>query len=350
MDDVKAVLLKRRRTKIVATLGPASSDPGAIEQLIAAGVDVFRLNMSHGTHAEHRAAYDRVRAAAAQRDAPVAVLVDLCGPKLRVGRFAGGRIDLTAGEQVVVTTRDVPGEPGLIPSQYEALAEDVRPGDRILLDDGLLELRVERVEGTEVGCQVVHGGVLRVRNGMNLPGVDVSAPSFTEKDREDTRFALEIGADFVALSFVRRASDLDELNALVAGSRGAHVIAKIETPEALDAIDEILDACDAIMVARGDLGVEMPPEIVPIAQRRLLARARAKNKPAIVATQMLESMVQNAQPTRAEVSDVSTAVFAGADAVMLSAETASGAHPVAAVEMMDRVSRQVEGYQWSEGA
>jgi pyruvate kinase len=200
-----------------------------------------------------------------------------------------------------------------------------------------------------VACTVVHGGVLKDRKGMNLPGVHVSAPALTDKDREDARFVLGLGVDFVALSFVRRASDLDELKALMAG-HSAHLIAKIEMPEAVEAIDEILDACDGIMVARGDLGVEMPPETVPIAQRRLLARARAKNKPAIVATQMLESMVQNPRPTRAEVSDVSTAVFAGADAIMLSAETASGAHPIEAVEMMDRVARWVESDQWEEGA
>jgi pyruvate kinase len=347
--EARRVLLKRRRTKIVATLGPASNSAEAIERLITAGVDIFRLNMSHGSQEDHRAAYERVRAAAAKLGRPTAILGDLCGPKLRVGRFAGGKTELLTGTRVVISTRGVIGEPGLIPSEYEALAHDVGPGDRILLDDGLLELRVEAVEGANVACTVVHGGVLKDRKGMNLPGVDVSAPSLTEKDREDAHFVLGLGVDFVALSFVRRASDLDELKALMA-DHPAHLIAKIEMPEAVEAIDEILDACDGIMVARGDLGVEMPPETVPIAQRRLLARARAKNKPAIVATQMLESMVQNPRPTRAEVSDVSTAVFAGADAIMLSAETASGAHPVGAVEMMDRVARWVESYQWEEGA
>ena len=342
--------LKRRRTKIVATLGPASNDADVIERLIGAGVDVFRLNMSHGSHQDHRAAYERVRAAAAKLGQPTAVMADLCGPKLRVGRFAGGSITLTDGSRVVVTVRDVTGEPGLIPSQYEALAADVRMGDRILLDDGLIELRVEAAEGTEVTCEVVHGGILKDRKGMNLPGVDVSAPSFTDKDRDDARFVLELGVDLVALSFVRRAADLAELNSLVGGGQATHVIAKIETPEAVEAIDEILDVCDGIMVARGDLGVELPAEVVPIVQRQLVAVARSKNKPSIVATQMLESMIQNAQPTRAEVSDVSTAVFGGADAIMLSAETASGAHPVEAVTMMDRVARQVEGYLWTEGA
>ena len=342
--------LKRRRTKIVATLGPASSDPAVIERLIHTGVDVFRLNMSHGNQQDHRTAYERVRAAAAKLGQPTAVMADLCGPKLRVGRFAGGSIKLADGSSVVVTTRDVTGERGLIPSQYQSLSDDVRPGNRILLDDGLIELRVETIHGTEVTCEVVHGGILKDRKGMNLPGVEVSAPSFTDKDREGARFALELGVDFVALSFVRRAADLDELNSLIAMGRATHVIAKIETPEAVEAIDEILDVCDGIMVARGDLGVELPPEVVPIIQRELVARARSKNKPAIVATQMLESMIQSPQPTRAEVSDVSTAVFEGADAIMLSAETASGAHPIEAVAMMDRVARQAEGYLWAEGA
>jgi pyruvate kinase len=342
-------LLKRRRTKIVATLGPASAGAEIIERLIAVGVDVFRLNMSHGRQEDHRVVFERVRAAAAKLGRPTAVLADLGGPKLRVGRFAGGKVNLPAGGRVIVTTRAVIGGPGLVPSQYEGLADDLRPGSRILLDDGLLELRVEAVEGTDAECTVVHGGVLKDRKGMNLPRVNVSAPSLTEKDRDDARFVFRLGVDFVALSFVRRASDLDELKALMAG-HPTHLIAKIEMPDAVEAIDEILDACDGIMVARGDLGVEMPPESVPIAQRRLLARARAKNKPAIVATQMLESMVQNPRPTRAEVSDVSTAVFAGADAIMLSAETASGAHPIEAVEMMDRVARWVESCQWEEGA
>lgn len=342
--------LKRRRTKIVATLGPASSDSSVVEQLILAGVNVFRLNLSHGEHDDHRAAYERVRAAAAKLGEPVAVLADLCGPKLRVGRFVGGEIDLITGSSVVLTTRDVTGEPGLIPSQYEALADDVQDGDRILLDDGILELQVTSVQLTEVNCRVVHGGVLKDRKGMNLPGVKVSIPCFTSKDREDARFVLGLGVDYVAMSFVRRAADLDELKSLIAAGHDAHVIAKIEKEEAVEAIDEIIDACDGIMVARGDLGVELPPEIVPIVQRDLVARARAKNKPSIVATQMLESMIHNPRPTRAEVSDVSTAVFSGADAIMLSAETATGAHPVGAVEMMDRVARQVEGRLWEEGA
>jgi pyruvate kinase len=344
-------LLRRRRTKIVATIGPASRDLVVLETLLRAGVNVFRLNLSHGDHAEHRSNFANIRAAAEAAGESVAVLADLCGPKIRVGRFAGGRITLETGQKVIVTTRNVLGEPGLIPSQYTALAEDVRPGDRILLDDGMLELHVANVAGSEVACMVTTGGVLKDRKGMNLPGVLVSSPALTDKDREDARFALDLGVDFLALSFVRRPRDVADLKALIA-SAGATtpVIAKIEKPEALDALDEILEAADGLMVARGDLGVELAPEAVPIVQHDLIKRSRQRNKPIIVATQMLESMVEHPRPTRAEVSDVSHAVFAGADAVMLSAETAAGAYPLKAVEMMDRVARQVEGWQWIEGA
>jgi pyruvate kinase len=347
----QSMLPRRRRTKIVATVGPASRDPAVLEALLQAGVNVFRLNLSHGEHADHLTSFEAIRTASAATGKLVAVLADLCGPKIRVGRFAGGRITLEEGQTVTVTTRNVPGEPGLIPSQYAALAEDVRLGDRILLDDGMLELRVEAVAGSDIACTVTTGGVLKDRKGMNLPGVVVSSPALTEKDREDARFALELGVDFLALSFVRRPSDVSDLKELIAAAGATTpVIAKIEKPEALDALDEILDAADGLMVARGDLGVELAPEAVPIVQQNLIERARLRNKPIIVATQMLESMIDHPRPTRAEVSDVSHAVFAGADAVMLSAETAAGAYPVKAVEMMDRVARQVEGWQWIEGA
>lgn len=341
--------LKERRTKIVATLGPASSAATMVERLITAGVNVFRLNMSHGDHALHAAACKEVRRAADDLARPVAVLADLCGPKIRVGRFAGGSVDLAGGEQVVVTTRDVVGGPGLIPSQYRALASDVEPGCRILLADGLLELRVESLSGEDITCTVVQGGVLGDRKGMNLPDVELSAPCMTDKDRRDLAFAVALPVDYVALSFVRRPSDVDELRALLPEDDPPKIIAKIEHPAALDRIDAIIDASDGIMVARGDLGVELPPEEVPVIQRELVLRARARRKPAIVATQMLESMIEHPQPTRAEVSDVSTAVLTGADAVMLSAETASGRHPVQAVAMLDRIARQIEGHLWSEG-
>ena len=349
--DTRKALLKKRRTKIVATLGPSSLSRETIGTLIDAGVDMFRLNMSHGDHDTHRGVFEIVRAESSRRGQHVAVLGDLSGPKIRCGRFRGGSIELDAGSEVVVTVRDVEGEPGLIPSQYESLANDVGEGDQILLDDGNFELRVTGVDGTEIRCQVIHGGTLKDRKGINLPGVHVSAPSLTPKDRRDAVFALALGVDYLALSFVRRASDVEDLKQLIAGEgHSTPVISKIEKPEALDEIDAILDASDGIMVARGDLGVELPPEIVPIIQGQLVHRARMCAKPVIVATQMLESMIENARPTRAEVSDIANAVMSGTDAVMLSAETASGRHPIRAVEVMNRVARESEAFLWRRGA
>ncbi len=349
--ETSVQLLKYRRTKIVATLGPSSQDKETIERLVEAGVDVFRLNMSHGDHDTHRRTYELVRAAANRRRRPTAILLDLCGPKIRVGTFRNGSIPLVSGRTVTVTTRDVVGDEGLIPSHYQALPSDVKPGDRILLDDGSLELRVHAVSGTEVSCRVEVGGELKDHKGMNLPGVDLSAPSLTDKDREDARFALELGADFLALSFVRRASDVVELKELVDESgKRAGIVAKIERPEALAEIDGIADASNAIMIARGDLGVELPPQTVPLIQSQLIDLARNRAKPVIVATQMLESMVNQNLPTRAEVSDVAYAVRSGADAVMLSAETAAGKYPIAAVKMMDTIARQTEAYIWHRSA
>jgi pyruvate kinase len=344
-------LLKKRRTKIVATVGPASKDPEIIGQLIDAGVSVFRLNMSHGTYDFHTSAYRDIRRAAEQRGLPIAILADLCGPKIRAGRFKDGQLRLKSGEEVVVTTREIEGGPGLIPSQYRELSSDVKKGNQILLDDGLIELRVNAVKGTEVSCTVVHGGVLKDNKGINLPGVSVSAPSLTDKDRDDAIFALELGVDFIALSFVRKPTDIMQLKELIwEQEANTAVIAKIEKPEALTEATRILDVADGIMVARGDLGVELKPEQVPVAQSQLIELARHKFKPVIVATQMLESMVTSARPTRAEVADIAHAVTLGTDAVMLSAETASGAHPVEAVKMMDRIARQTEAHLWKSGA
>lgn len=335
-----------RRTRIVATVGPASREPEKLEALIEAGVNVFRLNMSHGTQEQHREVIARLREVSAKLGRPVAILGDLCGPKIRVGTFTGGEMLLVAGQKVTVTTRDVPGGEGVIPSQYAALANDVRAGNRILLDDGLLELRVERVEGTEVQCVVVHGGKLRDKKGMNLPGVALSTPALTPRDRQDARFLLAEGVDWLALSFVRRPADIADLRKEIqAAGQSTPIIAKIEKPEAVDALAGILEAADGVMVARGDLGVEMPLESVPIIQADLVEQARHAAKPVIVATQMLESMVTQPRPTRAEASDVSTAVMSGADAVMLSAETATGAYPVETVQTMDRIARKVEAWQ-----
>lgn len=343
-------LLKNRRTKIVATVGPASSSPAMAKKLIEAGVNVFRLNMSHGTYEAHTRAFNNIREAAAELQLPVAVMADLCGPKIRTGEFEGGRAHLAEGASVTVTTRDIVGNDTLIPSQYEGIAGDVAVGDRILLADGLLELAVDRVEGSEIACTVVHGGDLGNHKGINLPGVNVSAPSMTPKDIEDAHFAVALGVDFLALSFVRRASDVETLRELL-DARGSDVqiIAKIEKPEALENAEAILEVTDAIMVARGDLGVELPPEEVPVAQDELILMARERGRPVIVATQMLESMIAQSRPTRAEVTDVSHAVVSGADAVMLSGETAVGQFPVEAVEIMDRVAKQTEAHLWSKG-
>jgi pyruvate kinase len=344
-------LLIYRRTKIVATLGPSSNDSRTIERLITAGVNVFRLNMSHGTHDEHGATYQRIRTTAGKLEKPIAVLADLCGPKIRVGTFHNGSIELVTGNFVTVTSRDVIGRPGLIPSQYLALADDVALENRILLDDGNIELVVQSIDETEIACKVVSGGMLSDHKGMNLPGINISSPSLTENDRVDAHFALQLGVDFLALSFVRRGSDVEELRALISTTNSqVAIVAKIEKPEALDNIDEIIAAADAIMVARGDLGVELPPQVVPNAQNQLIDLARANRKPVIVATQMLESMIDHPRPTRAEVSDVAHAVRSGADAVMLSAETASGNYPLETVKMMDDIARQTEAYLWRQGA
>lgn len=349
--DTEVKLLALRRTKIVATLGPASNDTDTIARLIQAGVNVFRLNMSHGDHAGHRETFQHIRRLAEDANRHIAILADLAGPKIRVGRFTDGSIVLELGQKLTVTTREVTGGPGLIPSQYADLASDLSPGDRILLADGVMELEVEAIEDTEIECVVTQGGLLEDRKGINLPRVDVSAPCLTDKDKDDARFLLELGVDYLGLSFVRRASDVRELKSLIDEcGANAGIVAKIERPEALEDADAIVEAADAIMVARGDLGVELPPEQVPIAQRKLVDAARARNKPVIVATQMLESMIEHARPTRAEVSDVSHTVLSGADAIMLSGETAAGEHPVLAVEMMNRIARQAEAYLWEQGA
>lgn len=348
MDNLsfKSHLLSFRRTKIVATQGPACSTPEVLDALIEAGVDVFRLNFSHGTHETHEQNYRMIREAIARSGRNVAVLGDLCGPKIRVGHFENGSIMLTEGGSVIITVRKVMGHEGQIPSEYEFLAKDVKPGDRILMADGTRELRVEKVEDTEITCTVIRGGVISDRKGINLPNVEISTPSFTDKDKSDAEFACKLGVDYLALSFVRSAKDVLELKQFLA-DRGADipVMSKIEKPEAVRNIAEILDASDAIMVARGDLGVEMPAEEIPLIQKELTRMAVCSNKPVVIATQMLESMISAGTPTRAEVTDVAWAAMAGADAVMLSGETSVGKYPVEAIRTMDRIVRMIEGYQ-----
>jgi pyruvate kinase len=335
-----------RRAKIVATLGPASSDPDVLQRMLSAGVDVARLNFSHGRHEDHAQMLDRIRTASRHLGRAVAVLQDLQGPKIRTGPLAAGRegVRLEAGAELVITTdAEVKGDAKLVSTTYPHLAEDVRPGDRLLVDDGLIELRVLETDGVRARCQVVEGGVLREHKGINLPGVALRAEALSEKDRADIAFGLAHGVDAVALSFVRSAEDIracrEEMERV---GRVVPVIAKIEKPEALDAIDAIIEAADGIMIARGDLGVEILPERVPVLQKDICRRGNAAGKPVVIATQMLESMIEHPRPTRAEASDVANAVWDGADAVMLSAESASGRFPLNAVQMMDRIVREAE--------
>lgn len=334
------------RTKIICTVGPASQDRCVLRAMLDAGMDVARLNFSHGDREWHAAAVRCLRELEAERGAPLGIIADLQGPRIRVGKIAGGKMMLTEGEEVDLVAGPVEGSPGVIPSDYDRLAEDVQPGARILLDDGLLELKVLSVSGRRVRCQVVTGGELLKHKGMNLPGVSVSAPTLTEKDREDLDFALALGVDYIALSFVRRASDIAELRSLIEQKGGrAGVIAKLEKPEALSELDEIIRLSDAVMVARGDLGVEMAPEQVPLVQKQIISRCMAFRVPVVTATQMLDSMRERPRPTRAEVADVANAILDGTDAVMLSGETSAGRYPVESVRMMESIVREAEQYQ-----
>lgn len=337
------------KTKIVATLGPASSSPDMVARLIAVGADIFRLNFSHGDNAQKKELIRTIRRASEEAGRQIGILADLQGPKIRTGKMANDAMTLTKGQEVVITTEDILGKDGVIPTVYRSLPSDVRPGSRILLDDGLLELKVLAIDGERVRCTVVIGGVLKNNKGINLPGVNVSAPSLTEKDLVDLEFALDAGVDFVALSFVRTAEDVEQIKRIIY-LRGmtTPVVAKIEKPEALHNFKKILLATDAVMVARGDLGVEIEAEKVPVFQKKIIQACNEAGKPVITATQMLESMVRNPRPTRAETSDVANAIVDGTDAVMLSAETASGDYPVEAVETMVRIALDVESAEfWS---
>jgi pyruvate kinase len=328
-----------RRAKIVATLGPASRSPERLRALILAGMDVARVNLSHGTHEEHAATIQTARAMAAELNRPLAILLDLSGPKIRTGLLRDHRpVELQADQLLTITTRDVLGEATVVPTGYAHLPQDVSIGDRILLADGSIELRVEQVGRTEVVCRVVNGGELGEHKGINVPGVKLSAPSLTEKDRVDLRFGLEQEADYIALSFVRSARDCIGAKTLIEFlGASTPLIAKIEKREALAELDQIIDACDGVMVARGDLGVETSVESVPFYQKQIIAKANAAEKLVITATQMLESMRHEPRPTRAEASDVANAILDGTDSVMLSAETAIGDYPVPAVETMARI-------------
>ena len=332
-----------KRAKIVSTLGPASSSEEMVDQLIVVGVDVFRINFSHGTHQEHSQLVDRIRSVARRRNRPVAILQDLQGPKIRVGKLANEPIPLSVGGKLTITTRDVPGDSSCVSTTYEGLPRDVNPGDCLLLDDGYIELVVCEILGTDVLCEVIVGGELRSNKGINLPGVRVSAPSLTAKDQADLELGIVLDVDFIALSFVREADDVREVQHLIEqAGKDIPVIAKLERKEGVDQLEEILQVAGGVMVARGDLGVEISPEEVPVVQKKIIAAANQAGVLVITATQMLESMTHNPRPTRAEASDVANAIFDGTDAVMLSGETAVGKYPVRTVQMMVRIIETAE--------
>ena len=331
-----------KKTRIVATLGPASAAQETVEQLIMAGVNVFRLNFSHGTHESHLTAIRTIRSASEKTGRFTAILGDLCGPKIRIGKFANGPIELNAGDAFFISENpDEPGSQQGIGTSYPYLTKDLRPGNSVLLDDGNIMLEVTSIAGNRVNCRVLDGGPLKDKKGLSMPGIPLSIETITDKDRADLKFMIEQQLDFVALSFVRKAKDLIDLQKLI-GDAQIRIIAKIEKPEALDEIDQILDNCEGVMIARGDLGVEMPIQQVPAVQKQLLLKCGRRGKTVITATQMLESMIENQRPTRAETTDVFNAIVEGSDAVMLSGETAAGKFPVDAVKMMAAIAAEAE--------
>ena len=337
---VRPRLRRRRRTKIIATLGPASSTPETLARLFQAGADVFRLNFSHGTHEDHAARFAMIRELEAKFDRPIGILADVQGPKLRVGRFAAGRAQLTAGQSFRLDLNATPGDSRRVNLPHPEIIEAASIGSTLLVDDGKLRLRVAHKRPDALETEVVVGGPISDHKGVNIPDVVLPIPALTAKDRDDLEFAVSHGANYIGLSFVQRPEDVAEAKALIKGR--AWVMVKLEKPQALDNLEAILALTDCVMVARGDLGVELPPEEVPLAQKRIVRLARQLGKPVVVATQMLESMITAPAPTRAEASDVATAVFDGADAVMLSGETAAGQYPYESVNMMDRIVARVE--------
>jgi len=339
-----------RRAKIVATLGPASSTEEIFRRLVRAGLDVARLNFSHGSHAQKAELIAMVRKVSQEEDKPICILADLQGPKIRTGTLVDHKpVLLVEGKRLTITPQTIDGTAERVSTVFTTLAENLKPGDQILLSDGLIELRVLELRGADVITEIVNGGLLGEKKGINLPGISVKVPSLTEKDEEDLEFALKAGCDTVAVSFVQTADDVRYVKGRIAALESdAWVIAKLEKPQAIDHLDSILEAADAIMVARGDLGVEVPPEKVPAIQKHIIRRAADYKKPVITATQMLESMVENPRPTRAEASDVANAIYDGSDAVMLSAESAAGKYPVESIAMMNKIIIETESQMMLE--
>ena len=332
-----------KRTKIVATIGPSSNNKQTIKELVEAGANILRLNFSHGSHDDHRKVKEIIREVGRENDYHVGILQDLQGPKIRIGLMKDGGMEIEDGQELVITTEEIEGDNKRVSTVYTEIVNDVKPGDTILIDDGNIELETVGVRDKEVVTKVIHGGVLKSRKGINLPDTAVSAPSLTPKDLEDLEFGLSMDLDWVALSFVRKADDILKLKKIIAESgKTTKVVAKIEKPEALQDIDAIIEATDAIMVARGDLGVEIPMHEVPIWQKKIVLKSNKAAKPVIIATQMMESMIENPRPTRAETNDVANAVMDGADALMLSAESAAGKFPVEAVQKMSETIMAVE--------
>ncbi len=330
-----------KKAKIICTIGPASDSVEMLTKLAHAGMNIARLNFSHGTHEEHKQKMDRIRQVSAATGKPIAILQDLQGPKIRVGTFENPPIQLNPGDLFTLTMDDVVGNEHIVSTSYKKLAQDVEIGDKILVNDGLIKLKVQQKKGNDIFCEVINGGSLYDRRGINLPGVKVSEPSLTEKDKRDLEFGLEQGIDYVALSFVRDADGIRQIKEFM-GKRAVPVIAKLEKPEALDNLDEIIEVTDGVMVARGDLGVEIDAARVPVVQKQIIEKCLLAGKPVITATQMLDSMMMNPVPTRAETSDVANAVFDGSDAVMLSGETAFGKFPEESVKMMASIIRKAE--------
>jgi pyruvate kinase len=339
-------MMKMRKTKIVCTIGPSSSDEETFKELVLNGLNVARLNFSHGTHQEHKGKIDTIKKVREELKASIAIMLDTKGPEIRIKDFETGQAELKMGQEFILTTREVQGNENVVSVSYGQFAKDIKPGDRILIDDGLISMEaVEIIKGTDVKCLVKNGGILKNKKGINVPDVQINLPTLTDRDISDIKFGIEQGIDYIAASFIRKKDDVAEIRKILEEEKANHImiISKIENRQGVENIDEIIEASDGIMIARGDLGVEIPAEEVPLVQKMIIGKCNRAGKPVITATQMLDSMIRNPRPTRAEVSDVATAIFEGTDAIMLSGETASGSYPIEAIKTMARIACMIEG-------